>query len=388
MVAESMKELELYVHIPFCVQKCFYCDFLSAPADKKTQDAYMEALLWEIAGRALSCASYRVVSVFIGGGTPSVVEATWIVRLMDCIRQHYQLTDDVEITMEMNPGTVTVQSLQAYRDAGINRLSIGLQSSDDEMLHRIGRIHTWDQFRQSFSWAREVGFENINVDLMSGLPGQMPEEFRQTLCQVCTLPDPPQHISVYGLMVEPNTRLAGQLEEGLFCLPQEETDRQMYEETGQILQSYGYHRYEISNYARTGFACRHNVGYWTRVSYLGFGLGAASLMEERRLQNTSDLADYVDNPLDCCWEVEVLDQKGQMEEFCFLRLRMSTGISENDFWDRFGRTLQSVYQAVLEQNERDGLLTVSADEQSGRRWILTDKGLHLANYVMAQFLLD
>ena len=388
MSENAYRDLELYIHIPFCVRKCLYCDFLSQPADRETQDSYMEALLQEVGGRSEECLDYRVVSVFVGGGTPSVVDPVWIERLMETIRAGYRLCENAEITMELNPGTATKEALIMYKAAGINRLSIGLQATEDELLKKIGRIHDWNTFCNTYRLAREAGFSNINVDMMSGLPGQDRESYVRGLTKVCTLPDPPEHISAYGLIVEENTPLCKMVEEGTISLPDEDAERDMYADTEQILKQYGYERYEISNYAREGFRCRHNIGYWTQVSYLGLGIGAASFMDQIRFGNKENLQEYVKHPLECRAVESVVDRKGQMEEFCFLGLRLTEGISENRFFSRFGQKLDVVYGKVIRQNCLDGLLEwVKKTEEDDRRLRLTARGLDLANYVMAQFLL-
>ena len=381
---KNKKDLEIYIHIPFCLRKCLYCDFLSAPADKQTQEAYMEALMREITGRAGDYGDYRVLSVFIGGGTPSVIEPEMIARVLACIRDSFSVAQDAEITMEVNPGTVEEHRLQIYKEAGINRLSIGLQSADDEELQKLGRIHSWADFYETYMCARRVGFRNMNVDLMAALPGQTLETYRNTLKKVCSLDPAPEHISAYSLIIEEGTPFAGMAEEGRLALPDEDTDRRMYEETEKILTEYGYERYEISNYAKEGYACRHNIGYWTGVSYLGFGIGAASLIDEQRFRNGESLNRYMENPLDCREDWELLTEREQMEEFCFLGLRMTKGISYKDFYQKFQVSLQEIYGEVIEKNVREGLLAV----WPGEKIALTSKGLDLANYVMAQFLLE
>ena len=262
-----MKTLELYFHIPFCVQKCLYCDFLSAPADEGTKRKYMEALLTETVGSAVQYQEYVVDSIFIGGGTPSTVAVEDMEHLLETVRGNYTVAEDVEITIEINPGTVDAEKLSRYRKAGINRLSIGMQSAKDEEMVRLGRIHTWRQFETAFRDARRVGFANINVDIMSALPGQSVESYEETLQKVLALENPPEHISAYSLIVEEGTPFGEMYEKNLLQLPDEETDRFMYHRTRELLQGAGYHRYEISNYAKQGYACKHNCGYWTRTNY-------------------------------------------------------------------------------------------------------------------------
>ena len=384
-----MKKLELYFHIPFCVRKCLYCDFLSAPAAEETKDAYMEALLQEIRGRAETFREYLVDTVFIGGGTPSVVNALWIERLLETVYQCFSVSEKAEISIEVNPGTVDGEKLYRYFAAGVNRLSIGLQSANDEELKGLGRIHSWQEFLETYRLAVEAGFCNINVDIMSALPGQSTDSYCLTLEKVLKLTPQPAHISAYSLIVEEGTPFAEMDKKGALQLPDEECERQMYKRTEEMLKRHGYERYEISNYAKEGYACRHNCGYWRRVEYAGFGIGAASLVDNKRFQNGRSLADYLANPLGCRGHIQELSEKEQMEEFLFLGLRMTEGVEENGFWDAFGKTLTEVYGAVIEKNIADGLLEYRNPEADrGRRLVLTERGLDISNYVMTQFLFD
>ena len=381
----NQKELELYIHIPFCVKKCSYCDFLSAPATEQTMETYMAALFAEIRGRAEDCTDRMVTSVFIGGGTPSLLSGESIRQLMECIRESYTLAEDAEITMEVNPGTATAEKLREFYVAGINRLSIGMQSAQEQELKMLGRIHDFEGFCQVYREAVEAGFTNINVDVMSGLPGQTLESYRDTLEKVLRLDPMPQHISAYSLIVEEGTPFAAMADRGELHLPEEDTDRAMYEETIEILENYGFHRYEISNYAVAGRECRHNVGYWIRRDYLGFGIGAASLMDNVRFQNGRDLGTYLEHPLECREEEQTLTVQEQMEETMFLGLRLIRGVAYEAFEEQYGKSMKEVYGPVIAQNVSDGLLVTC--EGNGKHWLaLTKKGLDLSNYVMAQFL--
>lgn len=377
----NKKNLELYLHIPFCVRKCDYCDFLSGPADESVKEAYTAALIRELEGRRDEGDGYEVCSVFIGGGTPSVLAPEWTEQLVKTVRGCYSLSQDAEITMEVNPGTVDREKLKRYRRTGINRLSIGLQSALDEELRRIGRIHSYSQFEEAYYGAREAGFTNINVDVMSALPGQGLKDYALTLKTVLGLNPPPEHISAYSLIVEEGTAFAELDRSGKLNLPDEDCERRMYELTGEMLYSAGYHRYEISNYALRGCECRHNCGYWNRVNYLGFGIGAASLMENRRFSNGSGMEAYLENPMAVREAVQELTIQEQMEEFMFLGLRLTNGVNKRIFLQEFGRSLESVYTEVLERNRRDGLL-----EEDGDTIRLTARGIDVSNYVMAQFL--
>lgn len=385
------RELELYFHIPFCLKKCHYCDFLSfgteSPfGDGRTKARYMENLIRETELRAADYRKCSVVSVFVGGGTPSMVAPEALSRLLTAVGESYHLAEDAEITVEVNPGTVDERMLQGYRQAGVNRLSIGLQSADDRELAVLGRVHTYGQFLETYHAARRCGFSNVNVDVMSALPGQTPESYLDTLGKVLALDPPPEHISAYSLILEEGTVLAELVRRGELPLPDEDADRLMYGSTRQVLEEAGYLRYEISNYAKPGCECRHNCGYWRRRDYAGFGIGAASLINNMRFKNSGDIGAYLEDPVGCRQEEQVLSPQEQMEEFMFLGLRMTEGVPCEGFEDCFGRTMESVYGDVIEKNRNDGLLEWR--RQDARRYLaLTERGLDLANYVMAQFLM-
>ena len=383
-----MKELELYLHIPFCVKKCNYCDFLSAPAGEETRAAYVDALLEEIRGFD-EPEDYEVVTVFFGGGTPSILPGQAIFRIMEALREKFSFRKEAEITLEANPGTVDKEKLSFYKKAGINRLSFGLQSADAEDLKKLGRIHTWEKFLESFQLAREAGFSNINVDLMSALPGQTKESWEKTLRQVLALQ--PEHISAYSLIIEEGTpfyqlyekdverRDAGEEPE---LIPSEEEERAMYEATGRILKEQGYLHYEISNYAKPGCECRHNLGYWQRRDYLGFGLGASTLLNPVRYKNTEDLEAYLGGDFSKK-EFFVLTKDNQIEETMFLGLRVLEGVSKEQFREQFSCELRVVYRKELEKLEKEGLL-----EEEGDFVRLTSRGIDLSNPVLAEFLLS
>ena len=371
--------LELYVHIPFCVRKCQYCDFLSGPSDEETKDRYIEALLKEIRA-AEHTEDYEIVSVFIGGGTPSALKAEAIASIMSTLQEQFFFCEDAEVTIEANPGTVDLEKLTIYRNVGINRLSLGLQSTDAEELKLLGRIHSYEEFLKSYEWAREAGFSNINIDLMFAIPGQTGEAWRQHLYQVAELN--PEHISAYSLIIEEGTPFAEQN----LDLPDEDTEYQMYEDTAEILERYGYRQYEISNYAKQGYMCRHNAGYWQRREYLGFGLGASSLYGGMRFSNTHQMQEYLKesrNPDQIRKDVTVLSRNEQIEEFMFLGLRMTEGISEKKFEENFDARLMDVYGDILQKYEETGFM-----EHIETKWRLTRKGIHVSNHILADFLLD
>lgn len=370
------KKLGIYIHIPFCVRKCAYCDFLSAPADAETRGAYVRALREEIRSAGELDGSYEGATVFFGGGTPSLLAGDELAGLLDEISRQLLLRSDAEITVECNPGTLDRKKLEAYKRAGINRLSIGLQSADNRELRALGRIHTWEEFRENYEEVRKLGFSNVNVDLMSALPGQTREGWRTTLEKVTDLN--PEHISAYSLIIEEGTPFYEKYREGGSCeaeLPGEDLDRLMYEDTRAFLREKGYERYEISNYAKPGYECRHNLSYWERTDYKGFGIGAASLLKEVRYKNSTDLQKYLKGQFSY-ESVEPLSEKDVLEETMFLGLRKMKGIVQNE-------TIRSIYGKKIKTLTEEGLLW-----QSKNRLGLTDRGIDISNYVLSEFLLD
>ena len=410
-----MKELELYLHIPFCERKCAYCDFLSAPADPPVRISYIKKLQEEIAYYGAQYGEYQVSSIFFGGGTPTILEGYQLAAILETVKEHFNITTDAEITVECNPGTLTAGKAEKLVQAGFNRLSMGLQSADDRELQLLGRIHNFAQFLESYDLARKAGFQNINVDLMSALPGQTLKSWQDTLQKVTALR--PEHISAYSLIIEEGTPFYERFaederirEEGGHprLLPEEDVERQMYELTETFLHTKGYERYEISNYAKPGYECRHNCGYWTRKDYLGLGLGASSLVEHQRFQNTSELKTYLEQEYSPQCEgqheriaetiqlqeetgltqtghhihIETLDKKSEMEEFMFLGLRLMAGISRQQFEKKFQVTLNSVYGEVLRKLKGEQLI-----EEVAGYVRLTEHGIDVSNYVLAEFLL-
>ncbi len=394
------KELELYIHIPFCVRKCAYCDFLSAPADEKTREQYVEALVKEIkayynegrksdvvdeADRCRVIKESAVSTIFIGGGTPSILDGESIAGIMEAIRGAFDVREDAEITIEVNPGTVTKEKLEKYQSVGINRISFGLQSTDNVALKTLGRIHTYEEFLESYRLAREGGFDNINVDLISAIPKQTVGAWEQDLNRIAALE--PEHISAYSLIIEEDTPFADLYGEDADCeyeLPSEEDERLMYRRTEEILETAGYHRYEISNYARTGKECQHNLGYWERKNYLGLGLGASSLIDNVRFKNTEDLREYLEgsgHPENLREDVEKLSLTEQMEETVFLGLRKMTGVSIDEVRQLYGPVFEIRYGDNVKRMEAEGLIVV---EDGFFR--LTKKGIDVSNYVFAEVL--
>ena len=403
-----MNGLEIYIHIPFCVKKCDYCDFLSAPADLETKEKYVEALINEIKLNKNKMSEYVVDTVFIGGGTPSLLEENQISKIMSVLKDNCNMSENPEITIECNPGTITESKLLEYKKSGINRISFGLQSANDEELKSIGRIHNYAGFLESYNLARKCGFDNINVDLMSALPGQTLKSYEETLNKVVRLE--PEHISAYSLIVEENTLMYDRVKKaqikGINILPDEESERKLYYLTNNILRSNGYRKYEISNYSKPGKECKHNIGYWQRKEYLGFGIGAASLYKENRYNNISDINKYIEvltnnikensiNNVGNSSEVEnqvnilnsivknlqQLTERDRMEEFMFLGLRMMEGVSMEKFEQYFGKTYMEVYGKVQKRMEDKRFLINDNGYVK-----LTEFGIDLSNYVMSEFL--
>ena len=411
----GQQPLELYLHIPFCVRKCRYCDFLSFPSGEADRQRYVDQLTAEIktGGKQPELQTREISTVFMGGGTPSLLLPKQTEQILDAIYGSFHVNPAAEISMEANPGTLDEERLLTWKRAGINRLSIGLQSSHDAELKLLGRIHTWQQFLESFRLARKAGFDNINVDLMSALPGQTEKSWEETLRSTVYLG--PEHISAYSLIVEEGTPFYdsygameadiekyGEWDEipenhrkkygGLLPLPGEEADRDMYHFTKQFLKENGYGRYEISNYAKQGRECRHNIGYWNGTEYLGLGLGAASLFRDERFHVTRSMEDYLSMTEDdfACRkhheDREPLTRQAAMEEFMFLGLRLTAGISAADFERRFQRAIEAVYGSALSKFREEGLLEIEG-EGDGRRYRLTERGLDVSNYVVAGFLI-
>ena len=414
MADEKRREaLSLYIHIPFCLKKCSYCDFLSAPQDEETRERYVRALIREIRSRKnwAEETGRHVDTIFLGGGTPSVLAADQISRIMEAVHVSFDVGKDAEISMELNPGTADQEKLRAFRQAGINRLSMGVQSLQDQELRLLGRIHNTGQAKEAFLMARKAGFDNVNIDLMSALPGQTFSSWADTLTGICAWE--PEHISAYSLIIEPGTEFAALQDAGkLPSLPDEDTDREMYRYTEDYLAGHGYRHYEISNYAKPGRECRHNCGYWTGHPYLGLGIGAASYVDGARLSNIADLKTYLSylEPADeealsgekmtdlpgsesptgstawlegICTDRHVLTEEEKIEEFMFLGLRMCGGIEKEDFERRFpGRALKDIYGKVIHKHLAQGVM-----EETEKGFRLTERGIDISNFILADYLL-
>ncbi len=376
-----MKELGIYVHIPFCVHKCLYCDFYSMPADDSVKSAYAESVITQIGAESEKYRdNYHVVSIFLGGGTPSTMDTVLIRRIIRAIRDGFLVDEDCEISIECNPATVDAGILREYRATGINRISLGLQSANDEELRAIGRIHDFKDFMKTYEAVMLAGFNNVNVDIMSSLPMQTAASYRKTLRTVCALR--PSHISAYSLILEENTPLYDMYNRGQIKLCDEDEDRRLYYLTGEELSRAGYERYEISNYARDNKRCRHNVNYWRRTDYLGIGVGASSLIKNTRYDIEKDIRHYIENPLGCYVNSNELSISEQMSEFMFLGLRMTKGVREDDFRRNFGRHMYNVYGDVIDRYSASGHLVF---ENGNLR--LTPKGVDVSNYIFSDFIL-
>ena len=365
-----MKELELYIHIPYCIRKCKYCDFLSF-ADKSEEDKkeYFQKLNASIRGENTRT-EYRVRSIFFGGGTPSSVSAEYIIDVMKRIRDEFEVESDAEITIEANPGTMTDEKLEAYIESGINRISIGIQSLDNGLLKTMGRIHTAEEAEAAFLLARKAGFKNISTDLILGYPTQTADMFKETLERIIELG--PEHISAYSLIDEEGTPLNKQLASGELKLPAEEEERAMYHTARRMLKDAGYMQYEISSFAKPGRECRHNIGYWTGVPYIGYGIGAASFFDNKRYTIGENFLPR---------EEEVIDTEEAKKEFMMLGFRMTAGPDNAEYQRRFGEKYEERFAAELKRLESKGLV-----EKDDARFIVTEKGLDFANEIFREFV--
>lgn len=375
----NKKSLSLYIHIPFCKQKCFYCDFPSYARLEDLKEDYVKALCKEIKDKA---SKYKIKSIFIGGGTPSYLNEDEIEQVLSEISK-LDLEDNMEFTMECNPGTLTEEKLRVMLKGGVNRISMGLQAVQNSLLKEIGRIHTFKVFEENYNLARKVGFKNINVDLMFGLPNQSVEEWEESLRKIASLE--PEHISAYSLIIEEDTGFYKLWENNKLLLPNEEEERIMYSKTKATLASYGYKQYEISNYAKEGYECYHNKVYWKCEEYLGLGSASSSFINEKRIKNIEDVKTYIEriNKNESIID-EVIENKNKdnIEEFIFMGLRMLEGINLSEFKNKFNTNIEDMYKEVIEKNINNNLLIIEND-----RLKLTSKGIELSNSVMSDFII-
>ena len=375
-----MKELGIYVHIPFCKQKCSYCDFISYCDKNDLIEKYIKALKQEIKNSSVN--EYEISTIYIGGGTPSYIESKYISEILKTIKQKYNINRNVEITIEVNPGTVTKEKLRDYVEAGINRISIGLQSCNNNLLKMIGRIHTYEEFLSTYKLAREVGFKNINVDLMIGLPNQTLDDVKKSLEEISKLN--PEHISVYSLIVEEGTPIEKKIADGQLKLPNEELEREEYWEVKKFLESLGYKHYEISNFAKTGYESKHNLNCWEQKEYLGFGAAAHSYMKKTRYSNTENIEKYINQEMQSKQlhiVHEVQKEEEQKKEYMLLGLRKIDGVQISSFKNKFGCNPIMEFKNELNKLTQEGLIKIDLDQIK-----LTEKGIDLANIVWEEFI--
>ena len=378
-----MKELGLYIHIPFCKKKCYYCDFISYSGKENCIKKYVEALKNEIKyelSRVLKDKEeYKVTTIYIGGGTPSFIDSNYIIDILNTIKEVISL-ENIETTIEINPGTATIEKLEDYKKAGINRLSIGLQETNNKLLKSIGRIHTYEEFLNTYDMARKTGFKNINVDLMIGLPNQSIENIRNSLEKIIVLN--PEHISVYSLILEEGTRLYDKYENGEIKLPDDELERNMYWYVKNTLENAGYTHYEISNFAKKGYESKHNLNCWEQKEYLGFGLAAHSYFDKIRYSNTARIGEYIEsNGIDCKTIHEKQSEEDIKKEYMLLGLRKIEGVSIQKFKNRFGENSIFLFKDELNKLVEQDLIVIDGDIIK-----LTNKGLNLANLVWEEFV--
>ena len=391
------KEIGIYIHIPFCKKKCYYCDFVSFPnCNNEIIGRYVEDLKKEIeygVRKTLklfkqnddSVEMISVNSIYFGGGTPSFIDAKYIKDILNCIYSNVNIkvNDDCEITIEVNPGTVDYDKLKEYREMGFNRISMGLQSANDDILKKIGRIHNYDEFLDAYKIAREVGFNNINVDLMFGLPYQTLDDVNDAINKVIELK--PEHVSTYSLIVEDDTEMARMIDDDEIELPDEDLEREEYWLVKKRLEGEGYRHYEISNFAKEKYESRHNMNCWKQEEYLGFGVNASSYVEKMRYSNIENLEEYMrnieKNRYDSNVIIEEVQDKRTMEnEFMVLGLRMIDGVDINRFIEKFKENPLEIYSDSLKKLLKDNMITI------GDKIKLTDKGLDLANLVWEEFI--
>lgn len=379
-----MKELGIYIHIPFCKKKCYYCDFISFENKTEFIERYIVALNKEITSFSNSIKKYEVTTIYIGGGTPSVIDEKYIEDIINSLIKNYNISKKVEITIEVNPGTVNEQKIKKYKEIGINRLSIGLQSTDDDLLKKIGRIHNYEDFLTTYNLARKIGFNNINVDLMLGLPSQTLEVLQESLENVIKLK--PEHISVYSLIVEGDTKIEKMLSENKIQLPEEDIERKMYWMVKEKLEEASYIHYEISNFAKKGYKSKHNWNCWKQKEYLGFGVSAHSYINNKRFCNMSLIEEYIrniedgkiDNNKKMLEEQTIEDKK---KEYMLLALRKIEGVKIQEFKNLFIDDPIFLYRKELEKLVKEELIEIDGDYIK-----LTSKGLDFANLVWEEFV--
>lgn len=378
-----MKNIGIYVHIPFCKQKCKYCDFISFQCMEDKFEDYFKCLIKEIGDKSEETID-EIDTIYIGGGTPSIVPAEYIERVIKEIFDKYKVSKNAEITIEVNPGTVDEEKLKKYLSIGINRISIGLQSTNDELLKMLGRIHTYKEFEDVYEKVRKVGFKNINVDLMIGLPNQTIDDVEESLERIIN--KNPEHISVYSLIVEENTKMFDLVNEGILKLPNEDLERKMYWRVKEILELNGYNHYEISNFSKVGFESKHNMNCWNQHDYFGFGVAAHSYFDGMRYSNINDLKRYIENLKneEAVYNVvfhEKQDKEEMMKEYMVLGLRKIEGVKISEFKNKFVDNSLYVFRKELEKLTKNDLVIIDEDKIQ-----LTKRGLDFANMVWMEFV--
>lgn len=388
-----MKEVGIYVHIPFCKHKCYYCDFISFADKNSLIEEYIKWLKYEIKevgqGNRLDYENklddlVLVKTIYIGGGTPSFIESKYITEILKTIEENFVVDEDAEITMEMNPGTVDENKLKDYYNCGINRLSIGLQETNNALLKEIGRIHTYEDFKNTYSLVRNVGFKNINVDLMLGLPNQSILDLENSINKIINLN--PEHISVYSLILEENTVLKNKVDQGILTLPEDEMERKMYYTVKNMLENNGYIHYEISNFAKKGFESKHNLDCWNQKEYMGFGAAAHSYTNNFRFSNIENIEEYINNFKNNKEEDNLIfhekqNRESKMKEYMMLGLRKIEGVNIQQFKNKFVENPIFIFRKEIEKLVNEELLEVD-----GNFIKLTKKGLDLANLVWEEFV--
>lgn len=377
-----MKELSIYIHIPFCSSKCFYCDFTSFSGQSNRVKEYIDSLIVELSLHKDSLQDYRIKTIFIGGGTPSAIDAKYIFKVLDYIYKNFNISSDMEVSMELNPGTIEFEKLNIYKEAGINRISMGLQTFNNNILKKLGRIHSAEDFLQSYNMLNNAGFENINVDLMFNLPDQTISDGMKDVEALVRLGV--KHISYYSLIIEPGTLMHKWHQENRLKLLDEDSERKLYYNVKDFLKENGYQHYEISNFSMKDYECKHNMVYWKIKPYIGVGLSSHSYLNNKRFWNTDDLSSYIQElkkgklPIE---EDEIISKDIEMAEFCIFGLRLVEGIDKREFKDRFGVDIKVLYKDPIEKHKNSDLLF-----EDDRYLKLTDKGLDLANIVEVDFL--
>lgn len=387
-----MKELSLYIHIPFCKKKCNYCDFASFPNKDDYHENYVKSLILEIKEKSILSKDFTVTTIFFGGGTPTFLSEQLITSIMDTINCNFKIHKTAEISIEANPATFDFNKLVTLKKIGFNRISLGLQAWQNPLLEKLGRLHTIEEFIENFSMVKKAGFENINIDIMFALPNQNLNMWKETLSNVVNLN--PTHISVYSLIIEEGTPFYSDLELGNITITDEDLDRDMYHYAQSFLGEKGYSQYEISNFSKSEYQCKHNIVYWSMKNYMGLGLSSHSYFNNERFHNTYNIDEYIttyenqnlsiniNNHKILKLDLEILTENDIISEYMFLGLRMNKGISKNNFQNRFNKTINDVYPNIIETLINDNLLVETED-----CIYLTQLGFDLSNLVFEKFLL-